>query len=514
MLMGLDRLALLTLGTRYNIVETTARAYKKLALCWSVTFLINSPFILLWDVVRGCSILPQGHCDNEYVDNVAFSVGMQVSLFLVPFLTMVITSYKLYHAIRLRIVRMSSFANLQLPAIRKTVLPHLGHQKRSLTNESNTKRCSFYGWLQELCTCWFPRGRNREALSKDAVKRLELPLGRRSLETITEVSETVRSTRESFDSRRSRRGSVGSRRSTRDSTRLDPSPSVITQKDYSEREARYSQELPPATSLRFIPKQTEQTLTPQDQKECGSFTVLIQPSGEESKHINNPFKKKSIISSTQKSQIIQKDWNTPIPTKPFQRNPLNIHSNKITDFSLVLAQASLQNQLMKMIQEEGLSAESFVNNSFLLRDDRTGGCSIVKEIKNLDDLHKRGIITNYYGLGQHTRREYINLKEKLQSSELRVVRLLILLALALVAFWVPYCFSAILSAAFHTQWRVEYFLWLAFLKSCLNPAIYAFCSPTFRKNLMEVLRGTCIYSLLIYCKKSCSWLLSCLICQR
>ncbi|XP_076449089.1 histamine H3 receptor-like [Babylonia areolata] len=89
-LVAWDRLALLTLGSSYqessgDVVETRKRAYIKLAICWVIGFLINSPGIILWDVLSGHSVIPVDECDVEYKDNFVYVMVTQFLSFLLPF---------------------------------------------------------------------------------------------------------------------------------------------------------------------------------------------------------------------------------------------------------------------------------------------------------------------------------------------------------------------------------------------------------------------------------------------
>ncbi|XP_076445856.1 histamine H3 receptor-like [Babylonia areolata] len=66
------------------------------------------------------------------------------------------------------------------------------------------------------------------------------------------------------------------------------------------------------------------------------------------------------------------------------------------------------------------------------------------------------------------------------------------LVLALVLFWLPYSITTILLAVCQDcvdKDLYEVFNWLLWLKSCVNPFLYAYNSPRFRRNFQQLLSG-------------------------
>ncbi|KAL8599046.1 hypothetical protein ACOMHN_006855 [Nucella lapillus] len=83
-------------------VETRKRAYTKLAVCWVSSFLLYTPAILFWDVVRGRSIVAPDDCDVEFADNVIFVVVTEVVSFSVPFVSLTVLNVLIFRALKKR----------------------------------------------------------------------------------------------------------------------------------------------------------------------------------------------------------------------------------------------------------------------------------------------------------------------------------------------------------------------------------------------------------------------------
>ncbi|KAK7487699.1 hypothetical protein BaRGS_00020966 [Batillaria attramentaria] len=99
-LVAWDRLALVQNGARYSIVETKRKAYVKLAVCWTFSFLLYSPAIAFWDVVRGYSVVPADDCDVEFGGDFEFTVTTEIMAFAVPFLSLSLINVLLFLALR------------------------------------------------------------------------------------------------------------------------------------------------------------------------------------------------------------------------------------------------------------------------------------------------------------------------------------------------------------------------------------------------------------------------------
>ncbi|XP_076445855.1 histamine H3 receptor-like [Babylonia areolata] len=100
-LVAADRLALLTLGASYQ-GKTRKRAYIKLAVCWTCSFLLYSPAILLWDVVTGHSVVPEGDCDVEFNRSIVFVMVTEIISFSVPFVSLAVINGQLLVALKKR----------------------------------------------------------------------------------------------------------------------------------------------------------------------------------------------------------------------------------------------------------------------------------------------------------------------------------------------------------------------------------------------------------------------------
>ncbi|KAK7487698.1 hypothetical protein BaRGS_00020965 [Batillaria attramentaria] len=89
-LVAWDHLAMIRNGARYSIVETKRKAYVKLAACWVFSFLLYSPAIVFWDLVRGWSEIPADDCDVEFYAEVNFTVATEILSSSVPFLLLML----------------------------------------------------------------------------------------------------------------------------------------------------------------------------------------------------------------------------------------------------------------------------------------------------------------------------------------------------------------------------------------------------------------------------------------
>ncbi|XP_070212572.1 histamine H3 receptor-like [Littorina saxatilis] len=88
----------------------------------------------------------------------------------------------------------------------------------------------------------------------------------------------------------------------------------------------------------------------------------------------------------------------------------------------------------------------------------------------------------------------VNLRSLDERRERRVALILAGLVLALAVSWLPYTISTIVLAACEecvNKDLYEFFNWLLWLKSCVNPFLYAYMSPRFRKNFQKLLGPLC-----------------------
>lgn len=72
----------------------------------------------------------------------------------------------------------------------------------------------------------------------------------------------------------------------------------------------------------------------------------------------------------------------------------------------------------------------------------------------------------------------------------RVASISILLVVALAICWLPYSLATIVRSSCGdcvNTFLYEVFTWMLWLKSCVNPFLYAFISPRFRRNSLQVL---------------------------
>nr|KAG5695131.1 hypothetical protein BaRGS_017230 [Batillaria attramentaria] len=137
LLIGVDRLALVKLGARYNSVETHNRAILKLLLCWSGAFLFYCPPIVVWDLARGYSIVEEGKCFPEYKDNLTFMVTSEVLSTFVPFTALSVINCMLCRAIRKRFEKMAHmFTSSPPPGATPAIL--LQHQKTVMNHYNFT----------------------------------------------------------------------------------------------------------------------------------------------------------------------------------------------------------------------------------------------------------------------------------------------------------------------------------------------------------------------------------------
>ncbi|KAK7487769.1 hypothetical protein BaRGS_00021036 [Batillaria attramentaria] len=99
-LVAWDRLILVKEGASYSLLETKRKAYGRLAVCWIFSFLLFSPAIVFWDIVRGYSILPAEECDVEFWTNFEYTAVTEITAFSVPMLSLLFINSRVYLALR------------------------------------------------------------------------------------------------------------------------------------------------------------------------------------------------------------------------------------------------------------------------------------------------------------------------------------------------------------------------------------------------------------------------------
>ena len=117
-----------------QIVETKRRACVKLAACWLLSFLLYSPVILLWDVVRGHSIVPPDDCDVEFNQHLPFTIAIQSLAFSLPFLSLTVLNTMLFARIR-KMVRKVTHHSVSSPIPQGSQQQHHRSQQQSHSRE-------------------------------------------------------------------------------------------------------------------------------------------------------------------------------------------------------------------------------------------------------------------------------------------------------------------------------------------------------------------------------------------
>ena len=99
-LLSLDRLILLKTGVRYKFQQTMRMALVKVMLTWLLSFILYGPAIIGWDHWVGYSSVEDRDCDTEFHNNFLFTLITSVVESTIPFISFVVLNMQIYMKIQ------------------------------------------------------------------------------------------------------------------------------------------------------------------------------------------------------------------------------------------------------------------------------------------------------------------------------------------------------------------------------------------------------------------------------
>ena len=100
LMLSYDRYLLIRYGHRYESKVTMKWTIVKIVTTWIVAFLLWGPFIIGWDILKGCTIVDSNVCEVEFLYEYEYLLATAVIEFFMPFKGLLIINSVLYCKLR------------------------------------------------------------------------------------------------------------------------------------------------------------------------------------------------------------------------------------------------------------------------------------------------------------------------------------------------------------------------------------------------------------------------------
>ena len=103
LILSLDRLLMITMGSAYMIKITKVVAWVQIVISWSISFLVYGPAIIGWNYWVGYSTVEKDDCDVEFAYDHMYTTATSIVEFVLPFVCLTFINCLIYIKIRKRI---------------------------------------------------------------------------------------------------------------------------------------------------------------------------------------------------------------------------------------------------------------------------------------------------------------------------------------------------------------------------------------------------------------------------
>lgn len=144
-LISLDKLLILRKGILYVTTETKRKAYVRIGLAWLAAVLLYSPAILIWDYCVGYSVLGPHQCDTEFYSNNIFTLTTAIIEFVGPFTALLILNTCVYLEIRKRTTKFRKQRPVNMAPAGAPEQTSLRGAPRSISDRGSDNKCGSGG---------------------------------------------------------------------------------------------------------------------------------------------------------------------------------------------------------------------------------------------------------------------------------------------------------------------------------------------------------------------------------
>lgn len=139
-----DRLLLTRYGHRYDTRVTLMISIWKIVFSWIVAFLLWGPFVIYWELRGGNTTIPNSQCYSKALEEPPYAITTAVIEFLLPFLALLIISSVLYNKVRKMFAKRKTLI-CEEDTVEQTSLENVETFTEGNSTENEMKKLKKYG---------------------------------------------------------------------------------------------------------------------------------------------------------------------------------------------------------------------------------------------------------------------------------------------------------------------------------------------------------------------------------